>query len=284
LKLRFLHLRTSIQKCLWVWIILLLSASPSASSETDFAIHFLDVGQGDAAIILCDDEVLMIDGGSPGNSSFIYSYLKNTLGLDHIDHMVASHPHEDHVGGLSGALNACTVGNVYSPVEDYPSDAFQAFLKYSSIQGLNLIIPQSGDTFQLGSATVQFLSPAMQYFSINDMSLVIRIVYGQTSFLFMGDAEWDAEHQLVDSCFDLSSTVLKVGHHSSETSSSYVFLREVMPEYAIISVGDGNHYGHPSDDVLSRLHDADTNVYRTDQVGTVILTSDGVNLSFETEC
>ena len=225
----------------------------------------------------------MIDGGSPGKSDFMYSYLKNTLQIEHIDYMIASHPHDDHIGGLSGALNACTVGKVYSPVLEYDSRAFSSFRKYTEKQGLYLTVPIAGESFPLGSSVVQILGPVQTYDSMNDMSIVVRIVYGETSFLFTGDTEWDAEHDLVDSGYDLSATLLKVPHHGSDTSSSYVFLREVMPEYAIISVGDGNSYGHPSEAVLSRLHDAESQIFRTDLSSSVICHSDGINVSISTE-
>lgn len=135
----------------------------SAFAESNLTIHFLDVGQGAAAIIRCDGEVMMFDGGSAGNSSFIYSYLQNTLGIEHIDVMVASHPHEDHIGGLSGALNACSVGTIYSPVTEYDSKQFSSLLKYAGKQGLSLTVPAVGDTFTVGSAVATFLSPAKAY-------------------------------------------------------------------------------------------------------------------------
>ena len=264
-------------------IVACVFISTSAFAESNLTIHFLDVGQGAAAIIQCDGEVMMFDGDSAGNSSFIYSYLQNTLGLEHIDVMVASHPHEDHIGGLSGALNACSVGTIYSPVTEYDSKQFSSLLKYAGKQGLSLTVPAVGDTFTVGSATATFLSPAKAYDNINDLSLVVRVVYGDTSFLFTGDAEWDAEHDMVDAGLELSSTLLSVGHHGSNTSSSYVFLREVMPEYAVISVGKDNSYGHPSEDTLSRLRDVGALVYRTDLQGTITCVSDGHSLSFETE-
>jgi len=247
-------------------------------AEPRFEIHFLDVGQGDAAIVICDDEVMMIDGGNPDDSDFIYSYLKNTIQVDHIDYMIASHPHEDHIGGLSGALNACSVGKVYSPVLEYDSRAFSSLVKYTEKQGLKLTLPVVGETFSLGSAVVQILGPIQTYDSINDMSIIVRIVYGETSFLFTGDAEWDAEHDLVDSGYDLSADLLKVAHHGSDTSSSYVFLREVMPQYAVISVGIGNSYAHPSETVLNRLDDCNTSIFRTDLLGTIILHSNGLDV------
>lgn len=267
----------------FIALIMQLFITASASDISEFAIHFIDVGQADAAVIICDDEVLMIDGGNASDSSLIYSYLTKTLELEHIDYMIATHAHEDHIGGLSGALNACTVGKVYSPVTEYDSEAFESLVKYVHKQGLELSVPSVGEIFNVGSAKVQFLSPAYLYENTNDTSIVVRIVYGNTAFLFTGDAEWDAEHDMVDSGHDLSANLLKVGHHGSNSSSCYVFLREIMPEYAVISVGEDNSYGHPTEDVLSRLRDADAIVYRTDLYGDIICYSDGDNLTFETE-
>ncbi len=264
-------------------ILAMLCQTSAIGEESGFCIHFIDVGQADAAVIICDGEVLMIDGGNTADSSLIYSYLTRTLGLEHIDYMIGTHAHEDHIGGLAGALHACTVGTVYSPVTDYDSEAFQDFKRYAEEQVGSLTIPSVGHTFNVGSATVQFLSPAYQYADTNDTSNVVRIVYGNTSFLFTGDAEWESEHDMVDSDYDLSATLLKVGHHGSDTSTSYVFLREIMPQYAVISVGEGNSYGHPTEDTLSRLRDADVTVYRTDLQGDIICYSDGNSLTFVTE-
>ena len=263
--------------------VILVCLVASASAKSDFTIHFIDVGQADAALIICDGEVLMIDGGNASDSSLIYSYLTNTLGIEHIDYMIATHAHEDHIGGLSGALNACTVGKVYSPVTEYDSKTFNSFIKYVHIQGLEVTVPTVGNIFNLGSATVQFLSPKYMYANTNDTSIVVKIVYGNTSFIFTGDAEWEPEHDMVDSGYDLSATLLKVGHHGSNSSSCYVFLREIMPQYAVISVGEDNSYGHPTEDTLSRLRDVGAIVYRTDLHGDIICHSDGEKLTFETE-
>lgn len=261
---------------------LILGIQIGPQTEGKLTVHFLDVGQADAAILQCGDQVMMIDGGNSADGSLIYSYLSETLGIRHIDYMIATHAHEDHIGGLSSALNACTVGTVYSPVTSYSSKQFSSLTKYVQQQGKSLTIPRVGDTLSLGDATVQFLSPAKKYGDTNNTSIVVRVVHGSNTFLFMGDAEWEVEHDMVSSGYDLSAKVLKVGHHGSDTSSSYVFLREVMPQHAVISVGEGNSYGHPSGEILSRLRDIGANVYRTDLQGTITCVSDGSTLSFTT--
>lgn len=268
---------------LFLTMILFMFSYGSVLAEGQLLIYFIDVGQADASVLICDGQVLMIDGGNVADSSLIYSYLSKSLGVRHIDYMIATHPHEDHIGGLSAALNACSVGAIFSPVTDYDSDPFRSLQKYAQAQNVSITIPAMGDTFMLGSARVQFISPSRQYDDINDMSLVVRVDYGSTSFVFTGDAAWEAEHDMVDSGSNLSATLLKVGHHGSSTSSSYVFLRDVMPEYAVISVGDKNAYGHPTDPTLSRLRDIGATVYRTDLQGTIVCISDGTSLIFGTE-
>lgn len=250
--------------------------------DSTFEVHYIDVGQGDSALVLCDGKAMLIDGGESSESSKIYAYLKNQ-GIAHLDYIVATHAHSDHIGGLSGALNYASVGVALCPVTDYDSKTFDSFVKYLDKQGVSITVPTAGDTFSLGSATVQILGPQKDYDDPNDTSIVMKVVYGETSFLFTGDAERTAEADIIDAGYDLSATVLKVGHHGSDTSTSYPFLREIMPEYAVIQVGKDNSYGHPTEDTLSRLRDADVKVYRNDLQGTIICTSDGEKVSFSTE-
>lgn len=245
-------------------------------------VHFIDVGQADAALVACDGRYMLIDGGNAEDSDLIYSYLERR-GVRHLDLMVASHAHEDHIGGLSGALNCATVDTALCPVTEYNSKVFQNLVKYLEAQGKALTVPEPGDRFNLGSARVEILGPVEEYDETNDTSIVLRIDYGDTSFLFTGDMEKGAEADLIESGANLRATVLKAGHHGSDTSSGYQFLREVMPRYAVISVGEGNKYGHPSDEVLSRLRDAGTEVYRTDMQGHIIASSDGRSVTFRTE-
>lgn len=246
------------------------------------SIHFLDVGQADCILLLCDGHAMLIDGGNQADADFVTSYLL-LQGVTDLEYVVCTHAHEDHVGGLPSVLNAFSVQHVLCSVENYDSQIFTRFCDAVKAQNLSLEVPSDGDTFNLGQAHVTVLGPIQTYPDTNNMSLVLRIEYGQTSFLFMGDAESDAENDLLNSNADLSATLLKVGHHGSDTSTSYVFLREVMPQYAVISVGAGNSYGHPDDAVLSRLHDADAQVLRTDESGCIIAVSDGKTLQMTTQ-
>lgn len=223
---------------------------------------------------------MIIDGGDSQHSAYIYSFLHNTIEINHIDVMIASHPHMDHVGGLAAALNACYVDLIYSPVLDYDTNAWNSVKKYAEILGTPIVVPDAGDEFDLGEVHVQILGPLHCYVDMNNMSLIIKITFGNTSFLFTGDAEWEAEHDLLNAGVDLSADVLKVGHHGSESSTSYWFLREVSPSYAVISVGKENQYGHPSESTIRKLQDADVNIIRTDLSGLVECVSDGEQVAF----
>lgn len=254
----------------------------AGTAEDGLTVHFIDVGQADSALLQCGGQNMLIDGGNVEDSSLVVSYLEDQ-GVEYLDYVVCTHAHEDHVGGLSGPLNTCTVGTVFSPVTEYSSKAFSDFVKYTRQQGLELTVPSPGDAFTLGGAQVTVLGPTEDYEDTNNTSIILRVDYGETSFLFTGDMEREAEEDLLEAGCDLDATVLKVGHHGSSTSSSYVFLREVMPEFAVISVGKNNSYGHPHEEVMSRLYDAQVTVYRTDEQGTVVASSDGTTVSFTTE-
>lgn len=249
---------------------------PSGSS---FAIHFIDVGQADAALVLCDGKAMLIDGGNADDSSLMYSYLSR-LGITYLDYVIGTHAHEDHIGGIAGALNYASVGQVFCPVTSYTTRAFNNFVKAAQKHGKSITVPSVGDRFDLGSASCQVLG-VNSTDDTNESSIVLRITYGNTSFLFTGDAEREAENMILDRGYDLRSDVLKVGHHGSASSTSYYWLRQVAPRYAVISVGKGNSYGHPTETVLSRLRDADVTTYRTDLQGDIICTSDGQSVSFQ---
>jgi len=263
----------------------ILTDNMTQTSETEqsgFIVYYIDVGQADSALIVCDGKTMLIDGGNVADSDLIYAFLRSH-DISRLDYIIASHAHEDHVGGLAGALNYAAVSVAYCPVTDYDSRAFSNFVKYLGEQNVSITVPTVGDTFRLGSADVIILGPVYPSNEPNNTSIVLKITYGATSFLFTGDAERPAEQNILDAGYDLSTTVLKIGHHGSDTSTTYPFLREIMPQYAVISCGNNNPYGHPDENTLSRLRDADVAVYRTDIQGTITCTSDGDAVSFITE-
>jgi len=247
-----------------------------------FTVYFIDVGQADSALVLCDGAAMLIDGGNAADSSLIYAFLKER-GISHLDYIVATHAHEDHVGGLAGALNFATAGVALAPVTSYDTKVFGNFISALESRGLTITVPSAGDKFKLGSADVAVLGPTRPSDESNNTSIVLKITYGATSFLFTGDAERAEEADILEAGYDLSATVLKVGHHGSDTSTTYPFLREIMPQYAVISCGANNSYGHPHDGPLSRLRDADVTLFRTDMQGTITCTSDGSTVAFSVE-
>ena len=250
--------------------------------NSTFEIHFIDVGQADAALVLCDGKAMLIDGGNAEDSSLLYTYLKNH-GISHLDYVIGTHAHEDHIGGIAGALNYATVDVAYCPVTSYDTKAFGNFVKALEKHEVSITVPSVGDSFDLGSASCSVLAVNTDSSDPNNTSIVLRIVYGDTSFLFTGDAEREVEQAILKRGTNINSTVLKVGHHGSESSSSYVWLREIMPQYAVISVGKDNSYGHPTEDVLSRLRDAEITTFRTDIQGDIICVSDGKSVTFTVE-
>lgn len=250
--------------------------------NSNFEVHFIDVGQADSALIECDGETMMIDGGNVADSNVVAAYLKKE-DVTELNYVVCSHAHEDHVGGLSGALSVTKADNIYAPKTEANTKAYKNFKKKAEEQNVEIKHPNVGDEIQLGSSTVEFLGPVDENGKdLNSTSIVLKIIYGNTSFLFTGDAESDEEEEILNSGADLKSTVLKVGHHGSRTSTSYPFLREVMPQYAVISVEKGNSYGHPNEETLSKLSDAGVEVYRTDESGDIVMTSDGNSISITT--
>ena len=258
------------------------AAGNTGTSQTGtLTVTWLDVGQGDAAVIQCGGQSMLIDGGKPEKSSYIYAWLQQH-GLSYLDVIVATHVDADHIGGLSGALNYASVGTAYCPVTTGTTETFQSFVKYLAQRGKQITVPTAGETFALGGAQVQILGPLHRAEDSNDNSIVLKVSFGATSFLFTGDAERAEEQDLLNAGVNLQSTVLKVGHHGSDTSTSYPFLRAVAPQYAVISVGAGNSYGHPTEAVLSRLRDAGVTTFRTDMQGEITAVSDGQTINFST--
>lgn len=249
------------------------------SESGSFTIHFIDVGQADSALVTCDGHSMLIDGGNADDSNLVYSVLQRETD-GHLDYVVGTHAHEDHIGGLSGAFEADTADVTFCPVTEYDSKAFRNFKTRANERGGGITIPAVGDTFTLGEASVTVVAVNSVPEDTNNTSIVIRIVYGDTSFLFTADAEQETEEKILESGQDIESTVLKVGHHGSSTSTSQAFLDAVSPTYAVISCGKDNSYGHPHSETLAKLASAGVEVFRTDELGDIYCTSDGSEVTF----
>ena len=248
----------------------LRAPTPQILTEGTLELHFIDVGQGDAALLCCNGHNMLIDGGSSQSSSRVYTYLMKH-NIKTLDYIVATHPHDDHVGGLAGALNAAKAERAFCSVDEAEGRAFQSFLKYLDQQGVAIEIPQAGDTFDLGTAHITVLGPLQESQNVNDTSLVLRVAFGDFHALFTGDAEYEEEADLLASGAELQSDVLKVGHHGGSDASSEAWLEAVQPKTAVISCGKNNDYGHPAPQTLSRLQAAGTEILRTDQRGDIML-------------
>ena len=261
------------------------SASAAAAVDTVDApleVHFIDVGQALSVLVECDGQFMLYDGGNVDDGSLVVSYLQSQ-GVEQLEYVFCSHAHEDHVGGLAAVMAKFPAGHAYSSVMEASTKCFNDFVKYTQQQGLQLEVPSVGTVWPLGSATVTLLGPVTQYSETNNTSLVLRIDYGNTSYLLTGDMEKTAETDLVNSGANLKADVLQVGHHGSSTSTGYLFLNAVLPEMGVISCGTGNKYGHPHEETLSILRDAKVDVYRTDLQGTITIGSDGQNFTAGTE-
>ena len=282
---RLLSLLLILALCLSLTSCVMVSVEPVAQTPAGsqgLEVHYLDVGQADCILLQCDGANMLIDGGNVEDSDLVVAYLLEQK-VTALDYVVNTHAHEDHVGGLPAVLAVMETKNVWCPVKVYGSKCFDDFVRYADQQYLELVCPEPGTKISLGGASVTVLGPVKDNYDTNNSSIVLRVDYGATSFLFTGDAETQAENDILEAGYDVSSTVLKAGHHGSETSSGYKWLREVGAEYVVISVGEGNSYDHPHEIILSRLRDADMTVYRTDLQGHIVCTSDGQSVSFATD-
>ncbi len=248
----------------------------------DLTIHFIDVGQADSALLECGGEFMLIDGGNRDDGQLMVSYLEQ-MGVEELSAVVCTHAHEDHVGGLPSVLAVYPTQAVYAPTRTYSSRIFDDFMYYVDQQGLEVTIPQPGDTIPFGEAEITVLGPVKSYPDPNNTSIVLKVVYGESTFLFTGDMEVAAENDMMDYWDNdalFAADVLKVGHHGSNTSSGYRFLNAVLPTYGVIPVGKDNDYGHPHKEPLSRFRDAGVTLFRTDELGHVIASTDGKEIAF----
>ncbi|MCI8497039.1 MAG: MBL fold metallo-hydrolase [Clostridiales bacterium] len=255
-------------------------------ADGEMQVHFVDVGQADCILVTCNGKNMLIDAGNNADGDGIVQYL-NKQGIEKLDLVIGTHPHEDHIGGLDNVIDAFEVGTVIMPkIPDSivpTTKTYTSVLKSIQNKGLKITTPKYGSTYELSGAVLTILGPVADYSDLNNMSVVCRLVYGDTSFLFTGDAEAEAEEDILKKSPQLESTVLKFGHHGSSTSSSEAWLDAVKPKYGVIMCETGNKYGHPHRETLDAMKGRNIYDYRTDLDGTVLMTSDGKNISTKTE-
>ena len=257
--------------------------APTAGEDEYLAVHFIDVGQADCILLSCGDDYMLIDGGNAADGYAVRSYLENA-GVDKLDLLVATHPHEDHIGGLPTVLTYFEAETIWTTEITYSNSTIRKFLEAADKQDAPVVQPMGGETFLLGSALVTVLGPvSTNYEDVNNLSLVLMVEFEDTRFLFTGDMETLAEGDMLDFWgeeFNWKCDVLKVGHHGSYSSTGYRLLREVAPTWAVIPCGYQNDYGHPHENTLSRLRDAEVITFRMDLMSTVIALSDGETIAF----
>lgn len=254
--------------------------------EKDLKVHFIDVGQADSILINLPGKVTMlIDAGNNGDKDTVIDYIKSQ-GIKQIDFLVGTHPHEDHIGGLDAVIKSVDIGKVYMPKVTHTSKTFKDVLLAVKEKGLKVSSPKPEEViFDEDSLKIQFLAPvSTKYEELNNYSIVAKITYGETSFLLTGDAEELSEKEMLKKSPSLlAADVLKAGHHGSSSSTSPEFLKTVNPTYAVISVEEGNSYGHPHKEVIERLDKSGIKYYRTDKNGTIVMASDGKNINISVE-
>ena len=248
------------------------------TAEGEIWVHFIDVGQGDSILVRTADNAVLIDSGPRYAESKIIEYLQS-LGITTLDVVVGTHPHADHIGSKQGILNTFEVLEVWMPDVTHTTRTFERFIDAIDQNNIEVSLTTAGDRLQAGQIQMTAVAPGSSgHNNLNDYSIVLHMQFGQTAFLFTADAELFTENEILDSGVNIRSDVMLVGHHGSRSSSSDAFLDAIRPSIGVISVGADNRYGHPHQVVVDRLNDRNMEILRTDEMGTVVLVTDGTTV------
>ena len=258
------------------------AVTAKADGQGDMAVHFIDVGQGLAILVQSGGENLLYDGGNRSHADEVVQYLKNQQ-VETINYMISSHYDEDHLGGLVKCLDTFEVEHVLGSDYVHTSELFNTFMNTATAHAIIVEYPSVGDTYEFGTGSFTVMAPDGISQNSNDNSVVIRLVNGNNSFMFMGDAEETSEQDMISTGMNLDCDVLSLGHHGSASSTSWDLLEATSPSWAVISCGLNNTYGHPAAETMGKLSDMDIPVFRTDDQGTVIALSDGNTISWTQE-
>ncbi len=257
-----------------------LDHSPHDSEENALLVHYIDVGQGDSVLLESNNDFVLIDAGEVEYGSTVCDYLKSR-NVSSLDYVIATHPHSDHCGGLFEVLNTFETENFITTETDQQTKTWLDVLNAVVNSDTNYIDAQVSSTYSFGEATFEIMGPyGNEYDDYNNYSVIVKATCGKTSFLFTGDAKKAVEKEMLSHNADLKADVLKVGHHGSYTSTSDDFLSAVDPTYAVITCGKNNEYGHPHKETIDKLDDKGILTYRTDELGTIVASSDRSTIKF----
>lgn len=254
----------------------------SASALSELQVHFIDVGQGDATLIICGNESMLIDAGDNNKGTTVQRYLQKQS-IEDLTYIIGTHPDSDHIGGLDVIITKFDCDTIIMP--DVPSDttAYCDVIDAMEYRNYKNTLPRVGDIYSLGDAEFTIIAPNGEYADDNNSSVGIRLVHGNNSFLFIGDAEAESEANILQNNIDVDADVLHAGHHGSSTSANRDFISRVSPSYAVISCGRDNPYGHPHKQTLNLLKELDVQVFRTDEQGSIVAVSDGESIVWNME-
>lgn len=251
--------------------------------QENISVHFIDVGQGDSILIqLPSQQNMLIDAGDNNKGQVVVDYLK-AQDVTRIDFLVATHPHADHIGGMDQVIDEFDIGAIYMPKVAHTTNTYLDVLEAIDRKGLTIKAAVAGMNIPIEGVEAEILAPDsdMKSDNLNDYSIVIKLTYGETVFLFQGDAEKKSEQDILASYTDIKADVIKLGHHGSSTSSTAKYIEAVDPDYAIITLGKDNKYGHPHRETIALMDEMGITVLRTDRDGTIVAISDGENVSFD---
>lgn len=280
---------------LWQEIIQYISQEETIEPETNnqtgsvlpvegtLEMHVIDVGQGDCILIRQGEHAMLVDCGEPECADVVIKYLKDH-GIDYLDFFVCTHVHSDHMGAAGSIIKAVRIGVVYTPDDSNTTLYYEDFMQAVLDNNLTWKFPEMGQVTQLGDARIQFIAPSLQsYSNTNNYSIGIIVSFGEVDIVLTGDAEKKAEKEMIETGLLKDVEVFKAGHHGSDTSNTQEFLEVIKPEYVVISAGFGNKHDHPIKSVMERFKEMGIIVLRTDESGTIVMNTDGKNITWNVE-